>query len=431
MTQAEGYVPSRRQGEALSRRRFVAGETRSGTLIQSQVASAWTSWIARLVVFVAFFDLFVQYPLAAPYAESLGASPGLAGLVVASYSIANLVGNIGAGPLLDRFGRIGPLLASLIATVVALTAYTVVTSALQLLAIRVLHGLAVATLAPGAFALIGDIAPPEQRARAMGINGTLIAVAAVVAPPLAGIVQDRAGYAPVFLADAALMALAAVVVVMSLRLLPSWRPPRSPDTESFSSRRYLRLARRPRLRLAYVAILAFALSLGLLVTHLPLALVADGRSAALRGFAFSIYAVVAAAVMVSPLSRASDRHGRLTPIGGGLLFVGLGLIILALSLARSPLALGMGIFGLGFGLLFPSTSALVVEASAPEERGSAFALFYALYSVGVILGALLSGFLAEAAGTSSGLPFLVSGLLAVTAGGAVARNQFHPPRREA
>ncbi len=408
----------------------MAGKPGSGMLIQSEVARAWTSLIARLVVFVAFFDLFVQYPLAAPYAESLGASPALAGLVVASYSIANLAGNIGAGPLLDRFGRIWPLLVGLSATAVALTAYTIVTSAFQLLAVRVVHGLVVATLAPGAFALIGDIAPPEQRARAMGFNGTLIAVAAVAAPPLAGIVQDRAGYAPVFLADAALMALAAVVAFMSLRRLPNWRPPSSPDTDSPALGRYLRLARRARLRLAYTAILAFALSLGFLVTHLPLALVADGRSAALRGFAFSVYALVAAAVMVSPMSRASDRRGRLTPIGGGLLFVGLGLVILALSLARSPVALGMGIFGLGFGLLFPATSALVVEASAPEERGSAFGLFYALYSVGVILGALLSGFLAELVGTSSGLPFLVSGLLAVAAGCAVLRNQPQTGRRE-
>ena len=123
--------------------------------------------------------------------------------------------------------------------------------------------------------------------------------------------------------------------------------------------------------------------------------------------------------MASPLTRYSDRRGRIGPLGVGLLLVGLGLLTLALGLARSLLALGMVAFGLGFGLLFPSASALVVEATEPVERGSAFGLFYALYSVGVILGAILSGYLAEWAGTASTLPFLLSGLLAAAAGAAI------------
>ena len=32
-------------------------------------------WAARLVIFAAFFDLFLQFPVVAPYAEELGASP--------------------------------------------------------------------------------------------------------------------------------------------------------------------------------------------------------------------------------------------------------------------------------------------------------------------------------------------------------------------
>ena len=81
-------------------------------------------------------------------------------------------------------------------------------------------------------------------------------------------------------------------------------------------------------------------------------------------------------------------------------------------------ALGMGVFGLGFGLLFPAAAALVTDATRPAERGTAFGIFYAVYSFGVVLGALLSGRLAEGAGLS-GAPFLASGVLALAAAPAV------------
>jgi hypothetical protein len=43
------------------------------------------SWAARLVVFVAFFDLFAQLPIVAPFARQLGADPLVTSITVASY----------------------------------------------------------------------------------------------------------------------------------------------------------------------------------------------------------------------------------------------------------------------------------------------------------------------------------------------------------
>ena len=51
-------------------------------------------WATRMVVFVAFLDLFMQFPVIAPYARDLGATAALVGVVVALYSATNLVGNV-------------------------------------------------------------------------------------------------------------------------------------------------------------------------------------------------------------------------------------------------------------------------------------------------------------------------------------------------
>jgi MFS family permease len=64
----------------------------------------------------------------------------------------------------------------------------------------------------------------------------------------------------------------------------------------------------------------------------------------------------------------------------------------------------MVLYGLGFGLIFPSANAQVADATDRGERGSAFGLFYALYSLGVVLGAAAAGFLAGGDGLLS--PFV-------------------------
>ena len=67
------------------------------------------SWAARLIVFVSFLDLFSQFPIVAPYARSLGAGPLLIGVSVATYDVANLLGNLVTPILLARWGSKRPL----------------------------------------------------------------------------------------------------------------------------------------------------------------------------------------------------------------------------------------------------------------------------------------------------------------------------------
>ena len=76
----------------------------SGTLSSAGIARH-TIWAARLVVLAVFLDLFVQFPTIAPFAEGLGASAALVGIVVAAYSVTNLFGNLGAG---IRTRQVGP-----------------------------------------------------------------------------------------------------------------------------------------------------------------------------------------------------------------------------------------------------------------------------------------------------------------------------------
>lgn len=387
----------------------VRGEVGAGEAALRITASSTGIRVARLVVFMSFLDLFLQVPIIAPYAQSLGASPSLIGIIVGIYSATNLIGNVLAGALLDRWGRKMPLLACLVLTALTLGAYAVARSPESLVGIRALHGLVAGGLAPGAFALIGDLTGAGQRGRVMGVSSALIAVAATIGPPLSGITRDRLGIEAVFLGGAALLLLTALVVARWGRepeALTERSRPRAADTGM------LALLLRPRLVVAYLAALAVTTGVGTLVVDLPLMFQSRGESAASTGLAFAIYAVVGMAAMVTPLNRLSDHWGRVGPLALGVGLLSGGLLLLGTG-SSAGTAVGMTLFGIGFGLFFPTATALVAEASRPTERGRSFGVFYAIYSLGVAFGSVLSGVAAEWAGEATGAPFLLGAVLAL------------------
>ncbi len=395
------------------------------TTVPGRAAPGQTILAARLVIFVTFLDLFIQFPVVAPYARDLGASPAMIGLIVGIYSALNLVGNLATGVALDRWGRRRPVLVGLAASVASLFGYALASTPEHLLVVRAVHGLATAVLTPGAFALIGDSAAVDRRARTMGVSGAIIAVAAILGPPLGGIARDRLGFGAPFVIGALLMAVAGLAFLIWAREAEqSGSPPRDPG----AGVSYLELWARGPLIAAYLTALALTIGLGVLVTHLPLILtqapdaasaIAQGGSAGRNGLAFTVYAVVAMALMAGPANRISDSRGRYGPIATGLLLIAGGTVLLASATGFALVLAGMGLFGLGFGLLFPPVTALVVEVTIRRERGAAFGIFYAVYSFGVVIGSLASGFLAELLGPATRAPFVVSALVAVIAAPAV------------
>ena len=367
-----------------------------------------TTWVARLVVLAVFLDLFMQFPTIAPYAESLGASAAIAGIAVAAYSFTNLFGNLGAGPLLDRLGRRGPMIAGMAISAAAVLSYSLVQSPGQLMAVRAIHGLGAAVLAPGAFSIVGDRAPNDRRGQAMGFTGALIALAALTGPPAAGILRDAFGAYAVFMVDAAILLTTLSVFILATR-------GETLDAAPTDSARPAAGVGAPWQKAAMWSAcgagFAIAVGVGALVTHLPMLIEDLGESAARTGYGFAVYALVAMIVMASPTSRAGDRYGRVLPLSIGLVVVAGGLVALGVSEGYTAILVGMALFGLGYGLVFPASAAMATAATGSERRGTAFGIFYAVYSLGVVVGATGSGRLAELPSDFAGYPFLAAAAL--------------------
>ncbi len=358
-------------------------------------------WTIRAVVLVAFLDLFMQVPVIATYARALGAGAAMVGAIVGMYSAANIGGNVGAGFLLDRMNRRWLVVAGMALTAAALLSYGFASSPPQLLVLRALHGLAAGALAPGAFAMLGD-RTRSQHARSMGASGMLIAVSAVIGPPLSGFIRELWGYAEVFYVSGALMLCAALALAL---LVSDTRPDaarREPEEDPPAA------LRDPVLMKVYCLVLAMTYGIGALIGHLPLVIESAGGSSRMAGMAFAAFSLVASFIMASPIQRKIDDRSRSLAIRLGLGFIAVCGAGLAVGGGGAPSTFAaMAAFGVGFGLLFPSLGAAVSERADSRRRGIAFGVFYATYSVGVFLGSTISGAAYQTSG-AVGAPFIVS-----------------------
>ncbi len=189
----------------------------------------------KIILFVAFVDLVgfgLIIPLQASYADRLGASGFVFGLLIGVYAAMQFVFNPLLGRWSDRIGRRPVLIVSIAGSVVShlLLGFADLSASLPLLFVaRILDGITGANIAT-AQAYIADVTTNEDRARGMGLFGAAFGFGFVIGPAL-GAALVTLGYLvsgprygtswPAF--GAAVIALIALVLVW--RYLPeSHRP---------------------------------------------------------------------------------------------------------------------------------------------------------------------------------------------------------------
>ncbi len=370
-------------------------------------------WTIRVVTLVAFLDLYMQIPVISTYAKSLGAAEGMIGVIVGMYSALNLLGNVGAGFALDKVDRKLLVVAGMLATTAALYCYPLAQTSEQLLALRVFHGFAAGALAPGAFAMLGDRSGDGGQARSMGMGGALIAISAVLGPALAGGIGNEWGYEYVFITSGSFMLAAAVAFWL---LVPGDGSASTRDgAADFERTGAASPVRSPIMLRVYGATLAMTFGFGALVAYLPIMLEEIGADIWVRGAAFAVLSLVGAIVMASSIQRALDGRSRPLTVLAGLVGMGASFFVLAtLGGTLTGVLAAMVMFGFGFGLLFPALSATVSESADGRRRGAAFGIFYATYSLGVVIGSVATGQVSESF-AALGAPFYVAGVIPLLA----------------
>jgi len=353
------------------------------------------SWMNRqlplLLVWTNSYERLTWTPILVLLANALEAPEALA-YAASAYSAANLVGNILLGAASDRLGPFRVAGASLLLLGATTLLHLEAWSALSLVLVRALHGFFASAVTPTSLSAAVEGSEAGRRGRIMARLGMVIALASVVASPVAGRMVDA-------LEVVATLRVQALFLV-GVGALGLWAGSASKPVLQAAGGELAaeddegrRTALDPRVT-AFACAVGFAVMFGqnVLFYALPLKATAAGFGPAAVGGLFGLFALGSVVAFSPPFSKFADRYGRLRPIAAGSLVSAAGMFLLGVGVQRVWLPLmaaSLAVYGFGFGLVFPAVSAAAADGSSAGRRGTAFGLLTAAFSVGAIVGPLL------------------------------------------
>jgi multidrug resistance protein len=369
-------------------------------------AGYWIIWTTVALDLVGFG---IVVPILGRYAERFGANGLQVGLMFASFSVAQMVFAPILGRISDKVGRKPVIVFSLIGTAVG-SFVTGAAGALWVLFLgRILDGASGASVAVAQGA-VADIAPPEQRARLMGMLGAAFGVGFVVGPALGGLAALGGPHVPFYLAGS----IAAINAVAAMIRLPETKP----DTSHITEKSQRGTAMSPALK--RFALVGFLSMLGFAGFEATFSIWGEKQFGFTEGSAsivFVFVGVTLVAVQGGLIGPLTQRLGSRKLLRIGLSLVAVGLLLLGLSNTWPLLFVALFLLSLGQGMSGPSGSALVAELAPVERRGEAIGYQQSTAAFGRVAGPVMAGALFDHVGISA--PFFVSGVLILCAVGSV------------
>ncbi|MGW1600639.1 MDR family MFS transporter [Streptomyces eurythermus] len=368
----------------------------------------WWLWTAQLVNRACGFVM----PLLAFYiTDELHRGAAFAGTVVAVIGFGSLVAGPFGGILADRLGHKPTLVGAQIATAAGMIvlAYARSPSALVLAAFAV--GVLNNATRPAHNALIAEVIPPQDHARAYSLNFWAINIGYSVAMLSVGLVSVT-GYTALFWLNGATFLIGALLIAARVPGRgPVTAPAGTPDGEGFGS------VLRDRSFVAFVA--AEFLVLTILMQNesgLPIAMGQDGFSPSTFGRVAALNGILIAAVQL-PLTRLYKRFPESWALAGSSALIGAGYSVLLFGHSAWFYGASIVVWTLGEIGNTPTSFAVVARISPEHMRGRYQGLFQVAWTGSAVVAPLFGGWVI---GTWGSTPLWIT-CLVVTVGAAAAQ----------
>jgi MFS transporter, DHA1 family, multidrug resistance protein len=371
-------------------------------------------------------------PVLPRFAQDLGSSPELIGLIVAASTITGIFIKLPAGALSDILGRRRMMLLGSLFFALPPFLYPFITDASSLLVLRFVHGFATAIFSPVAAAYVADLFQ-KGRGEKLGWFSSATDIGATLGPLVGGfILFSTASYSVTYLVVGALGCLPLLLVwrLPALESQTATKPGKPARWQEFKKGIMEVLSSR-------LVIIASALEAAMYVGY-----------GAFLGF-FPIYAkgighndAAIGLIMGSQLTTTmagkplggwlSDRIGRKPVILSGIVLCAVIVPLIMRGQSFFALMALSCVFGLGVAIVTPSTTALVADLAKKGRMGSAMGVFGTIWDTGEAAGPILAGMLI--ASLSYFNSFLVIGAFMILVAGIFAlavKDPVEAPRRQA
>ncbi|HKP28057.1 MAG TPA: MFS transporter [Gemmatimonadales bacterium] len=345
---------------------MVESTTRSmSPATRAQLKQLWVLIITSCVDMIGFA---IVLPLMPFYALKFNATPEQIGLLVASFSISQLLFSPFWGRFSDRYGRRPALLIGLSASAIAYVVFAFSGSLWLLFLSRIIQGAGGGTTGV-VHAYVGDTIRASDRAKALGWLSAASALGVMLGPVIGSFATHFGHEVPGIIAAV----LCVVNVTFAWRWLVESRKPgsRPPQKKPVWHAAWVvvRHPQRPVSRFVWIygaGMLGFSAMTAVLALYLNEKFGVDERNI---GYVFLYVGALGLVMRTLILGPAVDRLGETGVMRLGTVALSLGLLLYPLPSSLGMLAVVIPLVPIGTALLFPATTALMSRVSNKEELG--------------------------------------------------------------
>ena len=374
------------------------------------------SLIGGIYLPALFFGIgqWMVIPAIPQFADELGASVLLSGVIFAARGAGSMIGDVPSGLLTSRIGGRVTMTAGVLLTAATGVAMGFSTGPGTLGLFTLLNGIAFALWHVSRLAYMTETVPTEYRGRALSLVGGVTRVGFFTGPIIGGAIGQFGGLEAVFFAQAGVVGAAALLVATRLpqaRAGDAGTPERAPV-----SLQSVALAERRSLIVAG----SVAITL-VLIRHGRQFLIPVWGDQALGLDTFEIGLVFGLAsaidmVMFYPVGMVMDRWGRKWVIVPSLLVLSTSLLLMPLTVGFVSFLLVGLLSGFGNGLGSGAVMTLGADLAPPDAAGEFLGLWRLVGDVGAVaappvIGGIEDLFTLDAAAATTGVVGLVGGVV--------------------
>ncbi len=353
-------------------------------------------------------------PIIAVSARELGASVGVAALLVAALGIGTLLGDLPSGALAARVGERRALLLAAVVEAVGMLVAALATSLVVLFTGVVVVGLAASLFGLARQAYLTEAVPIGLRARALSTLGGVHRIGYFVGPFLGALVIARWGTESAYFVGVVASGAAFVLVLLAPDIT---RPDTSPVGRAHRSVVSVLLEHRRVLLTLGTGAMAVAGARAVREALVPLWAESVGLTPAQTSLVFGIAGAVDM-LLFYPSGWVMDRFGRVAVAVPSMVILGIGMAVLPLATTLVAVTVAATVLGFGNGIGSGLIMTLGADASPVEGRSQFLGGWRLMADVGRAAGPLALS--AASAVLTLGASAVVLGALAVVGAGWLA-----------
>jgi predicted MFS family arabinose efflux permease len=338
--------------------------------------------------FSLFFAFYVLTPLLPLYlSEHFGATKDVIGMVLSGYTITALLVRPFSGYVVDTFPRKKVLLICFTAFAIFFAGYLAASTLLLFLIVRTLHGGPFGALTVANSTVAIDVLPSSRRTEGIGYYGLSNNLAMAIAPTIGIFVYQWSGSFELLFWIALAVAVGGLMVDSTVKVKPQTSHLK-PQTLSWD--RFFLL----RGWLLGVNMVAFGFSFGVLSNYLAI----YGKEVmGITGGTGTYFMLCSVGLILSRIQGGKAlRKGRLTHnAGSGMVISLIGYTLFILVPNMVGYYASALLIGLGNGHMWPAFQNMTINVASNNQRGTANSTIQISWDIGMGLGILLGGVIAE------------------------------------